>query len=324
MIRETGILSVGSTNFRLFAQSFFPYGNRIVEKDFAQKHKNKSNCVKTGSALINRHSSHVMTINLLYHDVALAGEEDSSGFAGPEAARYKLTPDDFERHLAKIKEATTRLPIRSTVEQEWTSACGGSWSITFDDGGLSSITAIAPLLERHDWRGWFFIATDYIGQNSFCSADQIRDLHQRGHVIGSHSASHPERISDCSWDELCDEWSRSVAVLSEIVGEPVTTASVPGGFYSASVARAAAEAGIRILFNSEPTTYTSIVDGMLVLGRYNIYRGMPPEDAALLIKSPFRRWRQSAFWNLKKVAKVVARPLYKTVRRKVLSASYSK
>lgn len=265
-----------------------------------------------------------MLINLLYHDVTAAGAEDSSGFPGPEAARYKLTPDDFERHLSLISLATQSMKNWSAVRAGSTSRSAASWAITFDDGGVSSITEIAPLLERHGWRGWFFIATDYIGRDAFCTSEQIREIHRRGHVIGSHSASHPERISDCSWEQLLDEWSRSVGILSDIVGEPVTSGSVPGGFYSAAVARAAAQSGIRILFNSEPTTSITSVDGMEVIGRYNIYRGMSADDAAQLVKSPLRRWRQSAFWNLKKVAKVIARPLYKSARKSLLSASYSK
>ena len=265
-----------------------------------------------------------MLINLLYHDVTPAGEEDSSGFLGPEAARYKLSPDEFERHLSRVAAATKHLPLCTVNAERLVTAETGCWAITFDDGGSSAITTIAPMLERLGWRGWFFIATDYIGRASFCSAAEIRELHQRGHVIGSHSASHPERISDCSWDDLIGEWSRSVGVLSDITGSRVTSASVPGGFYSNLVARAAAKSGIEILFNSEPTTAMTTVDEMLVLGRYNVYRGMSPDDAAQLIKSSFRRWRQSAFWNLKKVAKTVARPIYKSIRRKVLSANYSK
>jgi len=75
-------------------------------------------------------------------------------------------------------------------------------------------------------------------------AEQIRDLHQRGHIIGSHSCSHPKRMSFCSRAELLQEWGRSCEILAGILGAPVTVASVPGGFYSRAVAEAAAEAGI--------------------------------------------------------------------------------
>ncbi len=262
-------------------------------------------------------------ITLLYHDVTPLNADDTSGFAGPEAARYKLTPEEFARHLEAVATQVSRSPIAATSADELRRAASGSWLMTFDDGGVSAITAIAEQLERRGWRGWFFVATDFIGTPSFCTRAQLRELHGRGHVIGSHSCSHPERISNCPREQLLDEWQRSCAVLSEIIGHPVATASVPGGFYSREVARAAAASGIEVLFNSEPTTGLFDVDGCLIVGRYNVYRGMPAGDAASLVSSPFRRWRQSVFWNAKKVAKTIAGPAYKRLRRHLLQRACS-
>ena len=264
-----------------------------------------------------------MLINLLYHDVTPAGSDSSSGFSGPGAAQYKLTPDEFRDHLDRIASEAAALPPVDTVADSLRSSHDLRWTITFDDGGLSSITEIARQLEQHGWRGWFFIPTNYIGQPAFCSADQIRELHHRGHMIGSHSHTHPERISQCTWEQLIDEWTISCRVLAEIVGQPIETASVPGGFYSRDVARAAARAGIRVLFNSEPTTSVTHVDGMLILGRYNIYQGMSAANAVSLLKSPLRRWRQAVFWNLKKVAKTFAGPAYKAMRHRILARKYA-
>ena len=264
-----------------------------------------------------------MPITMLYHDVTPALADDSSGFAGPEAARYKLTPEEFVRHLDAVATKVTRPPSVTTSVDELRRAASDSWLITFDDGGVSAITDIAEQLERRGWRGWFFIATDDIDTPSFCTRAQLRELHERGHVIGSHSCSHPERISNCSREQLLDEWQRSRATLTEIIGHPVTTASVPGGFYSREVARTAAASGIEVLFNSEPTTGLFDVDGCLIVGRYNVYRGMLASDAASLVSSPLRRWRQSAFWNAKKVAKMIAGPAYKVLRQRVLRYKYA-
>jgi len=105
-----------------------------------------------------------MPINLLYHDVTPAGADDASGFAGPEAARYKLTQDEFSRHMERIAVATTSLPLASPSGLNPSSQF---WTITFDDGGISARTNIADELEHRGWRGWFFIATDFIGNPSF-------------------------------------------------------------------------------------------------------------------------------------------------------------
>src|SRR5690606_16996776 len=86
----------------------------------------------------------------------------------------------------------------------------------------------------------------------------------------SHSGSHPERMSGLPFPSLLDEWVRSADRLANILGDEVATASVPGGFYSFDVARAASFAGIRVLFTSEPTDRHWRVESALVFGPYTV------------------------------------------------------
>jgi len=109
------------------------------------------------------------------------------------------------------------------------------------------------------------MTTDRIDTPGFLNRGQLRSLRQRGHVIGSHSCSHPQRISSCNDAELAHEWGESTRVLAEIAGEPIITASVPGGFLLRAGGGGAAAAGIRYLFTSEPTDKTWIVADCLVL-----------------------------------------------------------
>jgi len=93
--------------------------------------------------------------------------------------------------------------------------------------------------------------------------------------------------------------------LSDILGETVDIASVPGGYYRRNVAEAAAEAGIRTLFTSEPRTSSQVVNGCLVLGRFTIQQGVPAVTAAAIAAgSATNRFHQFAYWNIKKIAKV--------------------
>src|SRR5437016_300230 len=129
---------------------------------------------------------------IMYHDVVEHGDFPSSGFPGEGAHVYKLRCEDFERHLDAIRDAIPADAVsRIAARREWT---GAPVFLTFDDGGISALHPTADLLERHGWRGHFFITTDRIGTPGFLSAAQVRELHARGHVIGSHSASHPTRM----------------------------------------------------------------------------------------------------------------------------------
>src|SRR5215468_8247518 len=209
-------------------------------------------------------------ISLMYHDVVDHATHQMSGFGGADAALYKLEPDQFERHLAAISMAVSDGPILATDLMSNEAAPGKPWMITFDDGGASSYAPIADRLEMIGWRAHFFITTDYIGAPAFMSREQIRDLHRRGHIIGSHSRSHPLRFAARPHAEMMREWSESVSALSELLGARVRIASVPGGQYSRRVAEAAADTRIEILFTSEPTTRCARVRNCLVIGRYAI------------------------------------------------------
>jgi peptidoglycan/xylan/chitin deacetylase (PgdA/CDA1 family) len=175
-------------------------------------------------------------------------------------------------------------------------------------------------LEKYGWRGHFFITTDWIGRPGFLDRQQIRELHRRKHVIGSHSCIHPERMSHLGWAELMREWSESCAILSDILGEQVRVASVPGGYYSRNVGKTAAAAGIEVLFTSEATAAASVLDGCLILGRYFIQMHTPPgESGAIAAGHILPRWRQSVLWGAMKPVKALTGQRYSTIRDYLIS-----
>ena len=187
---------------------------------------------------------------------------------------------------------------------------------TFDDGGVSSYTHIAPMLEAKGWRGVFFIVTSKIGTAGFLSVDQIQDLHNRGHVIGSHSHTHPMRFASLDSERIFNEWSESKKILEEIIKAPVLTASVPGGFYSKKVAMLAKKAGFEILYNSEPQAKSYFENDILVIGRFGIQMHTTENEVlALAFNEKFLRQKQLLFWNFKKILKTLGGPVWITFRK---------
>ena len=254
----------------------------------------------------------------MYHDVVEEGQWDSSGLTIAGAAEYKLEKREFERHLAAIQAALAGAAVEAIDQVDWSGSHRPVF-LTFDDGGASAYTSIAGALESRGWRGHFFVTTNYLGDPSFVNREQVKELRRRGHVIGSHSCSHPMRMSRCTPEELAWEWRESVRVLSGALEEPVTVASVPGGHYSREVAQAAAEAGIRYLFTSEPTATAGSVDGCAILGRYYVQRGTAPETAAAFAQGRIpARWKQALLWKLKKAAKAAGGEIYLKVREAAL------
>lgn len=247
-----------------------------------------------------------MTIALIYHDVAVAGELDRCGFDGAAAARYKLDPDRFEAHLDAI--AATGVPV-GLIHR------GAAAALTFDDGGASALQS-ADAIERRGWRGHFFIATGRLGTPGFLTADQVRELAQRGHSVGSHSHSHPTYMGALGRDRVADEWRRSRDVLNEILGYPPGIAAVPGGFLSADVIAEAARAGYQMLLTSEPSSGSARQQGMLVHGRFTIWSATSPARAAAYVRGD-RLARLSLWlaWQAKTGPKRLSPRTYEALRQ---------
>ena len=257
-------------------------------------------------------------VALEYHDIIECQAWDSSGFLGASARSYKLSSSAFESHLDTIVRAT-RHPTGVLVGD---SVAPDSLLFTFDDGGKSALTAIAPQLERYGWWGHFFIATDYIGRSGFLTATNLRELRDRGHCIGTHSCSHPLRMSELSEAKLSHDWRASLDRLSDILGERVTVGSIPGGALSSRVARSAEGAGLRFLFTSEPVPRLWNHGHCSLIGRYTMRDDTQPEIAyAVTVGSRWPWMRQWVRWNALKVAKAASGPAYLTLRRWILGDS---
>jgi peptidoglycan/xylan/chitin deacetylase (PgdA/CDA1 family) len=236
---------------------------------------------------------------IMYHDVVENGDFAASGFPGEGANVYKLLRPDFERHLEAIGTRDVAL--------------------TFDDGGKSFLHPIADLLEARHRRGYFFITTGRIGTPGFLTAAEVQELHRRGHIVGSHSETHPTRMAALTRSELDREWRRSLEQLADLLRQPVTVASVPGGYYSREVGRSAAAAGITQLFTSEPTARVTQLDGCAILGRYVIQRGMPPGWSAGFASGTLKYClRQTLLWKAKRIAKTLGGSAYLKARQAIL------
>jgi peptidoglycan/xylan/chitin deacetylase (PgdA/CDA1 family) len=254
---------------------------------------------------------------LLYHDVVPEGRFELSGFQSPDADIYKLSTAEFARHLDALASTTTVVSVASALNEP--DPPERPILLTFDDGGASALP-VADQLETLGWRGHFFVTTDFIGTRGFLDAPAIRELRRRGHVIGSHSASHPARMSACTTDHLEREWSDSIHRLSDLLGEAVSVASVPGGFYSHGVGAAAAKAGVRVLFNSEPVMRVHRVGDCLIVGRFGVQQGVPAAWAASVVRGEIApRAMRYLHWNGKKLLKRIGGERWLAMRRHLIA-----
>lgn len=223
----------------------------------------------------------------MYHDV-FHNDIKESGFQNTGAIPYKLNSISFEDQVCII----SRFCDSGKLEKSQV-------ALTFDDGGESAHSIIAPILEKYGFKGFFFITTSLIGNRGFMNKEQILDLHNRGHYIGAHSHTHPKNIAVLSVNEIAYEWSKSVGTLNKIISSQIEVASIPGGFYSEQSRIQLSECGIKMIFTSTPTKKIEHnSDNQQIIGRFTIKNETSSEVVSQLLNNnsvalmyQFAKWR---------------------------------
>jgi peptidoglycan/xylan/chitin deacetylase (PgdA/CDA1 family) len=237
---------------------------------------------------------------LMLHDVLPADRQlGESGFTGPGPDRYKIRQPLFEA-MARLARASGTI-------------------LTFDDGGRSALDVVAPVLAEHGLRGEFFIATSRLGTPGFLDRKGVRELAAAGHAIGTHSHTHPEVMTELPDEEIRADWRTSIALLEDITGRAVESASVPNGFTNRAVLEAAQESGIRRLYTSTPTRRRRTYATMDVIGRFAVLAVDSPSWAVALASGALApRLKQQARWNTLALSKKLLGARYPTMRSKIL------
>jgi len=192
-------------------------------------------------------------ISLMYHDV-YKKSPDETGFNSKGANLYKLSIDNFEKQISSLVNYKKNYEIR----------------LTFDDGGISFHTIIAPILEKYGFKGFFFISTNFIGTKGFLNEIQIKDLSYRGHQIGPHSCSHPRDMTKLSDFQIYSEWKSSKKIIENILNKKVNIASIPSGFFNKKVVKIMSEIGIHNIYTSIPQNKKIEYEKIKLFGRFAI------------------------------------------------------
>lgn len=258
---------------------------------------------RTARAPAERRSPEVA--GLMYHEVT--DDPKTSGFQRPGALPYTLTKVAFARHLDAIAGGQVKPELVSELDL---SGNGGHRHLllTFDDGGASALYA-AEELQRRGWKAHFFIITGRIGERTFLKPADIKTLRAMGHIVGTHSHTHPDIFRALPRELMATEWRVSRAILEALLGEPCVTASVPGGDISRVVLESAADNGVRYLFTSEPLLRPERIGDSWVFGRVILKAGVSPATIRALVS--FRGWqRVQLLRRLGGIARALFPPLY--------------
>lgn len=170
--------------------------------------------------------------------------------------------------------------------------------LTLDDGNASDCEIALPALRRRGLQATFFVCTGRLGQPTFLSPAQVRELLSQGMGIGSHGVAHVSwrRLSP---QQLREEVAGSRRVLEELCGVPVDTAACPFGSYDRRVLEDLRQARYRAVYTSD---CGSARETDWLRARNTVTRSTPLGDIAQLIRQGPGALQQSLI-NVRKLIK---------------------
>jgi len=184
---------------------------------------------------------------LLYHEVTDFPERTKQIRKMSPAA--SLLTKQFEEQMALLSEiANTRVV---TADDIFNKAEDDAKKIvlTFDDGFIGNYLFAFDILERYGFKATFFITVDDVSKDRYMSWEQIAALHKSGHLIQSHTMTHP-MLGECEESEITYELETSKRIIEDKIGSPVKYLSLPYGSLNERVIAIAKQIGYKAIFTS--------------------------------------------------------------------------
>lgn len=183
--------------------------------------------------------------------------------AGKPKNAYEVTIDNFKSQMKALADSGyhTILP-----EQYYNYLAYGTplpsrpVMLTYDDTDEEQFSIAKPEMDKYGFKGVYFIMTISIGRPRYMSKEQIKQLADEGHSIGSHTWRHDrvDRLKDLNTIEYrgkkveVNEWdfqlTNTKKQLEEMTGKPVEYFAYPFGIWSKPALPKIEERGYKLAF----------------------------------------------------------------------------
>lgn len=160
---------------------------------------------------------------------------------------YSVSPTEFDgqmRYLAERGYTAVSLAELINAREGKGNLPDKPIVITFDDGYADNLLNALPILEKYRLKATVFIISSSVGQETYLTWDQIRELQARQTEIGSHTDSHAA-LSELELQGRESEVRTSKVVLEQQLGTPVEFLAYPFGKYDAAMPDILQQAGYR-------------------------------------------------------------------------------
>lgn len=170
----------------------------------------------------------------------------------PEDFAMRTPPELLRSHLVALRD-NGYSPVSGTAMVDYLefgspTLPDKSILLTFDDGTSGHFDEAMPILQEFGFVATFFILTMPLDSRNYLSSAEVKEMHDSGMTIGSHTASHArlENLDGQGWGE---EIRGSRDSIGAITGQFPDLFAYPYGFWSAEAVRHVADAGYRAGFS---------------------------------------------------------------------------
>jgi peptidoglycan/xylan/chitin deacetylase (PgdA/CDA1 family) len=255
------------------------------------------------------------TVFLMYHEIEAVGRalcEPEPGYV-----RYAVSEIVFRRQLAHLRAGGySGISVGQALAADYDEP---AVVITFDDGCETDALVAAPLLAQFGFKATFYVIAGRVGLRGYLSPAQLRELSVAGFEIGCHSMTHSymDELNDA---QLRIELAEAKDRLEQITHSPVAHFSCPGGRWSRSLARSAAEVGYASIATSRVDTNTPMTS-RFNLARVAVMRDMDSATFARIVRGEGLTARRARAGLLNAAKAILGNSAYERVRARVLPQS---
>ena len=119
--------------------------------------------------------------------------------------------------------------------------------LSFDDTDEEQFSIAKTEMDKYGFKGVFFIMTVSLGRPNYMSKEQVKQLSEEGHTIGSHTWDHQnvKKYEEKDWSIQVD---RPTHQLETLIGKPIHYFAYPFGLWNTAAIPQLKERGMLAAF----------------------------------------------------------------------------
>lgn len=166
---------------------------------------------------------------LCYHQIRDWRPTDSK-----TAKDYIIPPASFKEQLKMLHDSGYHTVLPDQLYAYLTTGAAlpsKPVMLTFDDTDEDQYTVALPEMEKYGYKGVFFVMTVSLNRPHYMTKEQVKDLSDKGHTIGSHTWDH-HNVKKYQGQDWVTQIEKPTKLLETITGKKIQYFAYPFGLWN--------------------------------------------------------------------------------------------